>query len=296
MLPVSYESRPEIDIMEILGHQTTTQNMAYHYLKPGGALGDSSADWMGPDFAADWHTFAVDWRPEAIVWYVDGVERWRYADRATISSEPSYLLLNLAVGGDWPGPPDGSTPFPSTLDVEYVRVWKPASAVTPTTTTTTTTTTTPTVSPTMTVTPTGSPASSPTSTPTTTPTGTPTVTPTRTVTPTPSPTQPSGAAPSVPSPDVVVSTSRAGPNRLLVSVTPRAGQTIDRLDWTVPANAAVEALDGTPLPDGLTLAPGAAGASFSVRRLSRQSVTLPIVVSGSFGTWRTFVGGGPDAW
>jgi len=93
-----------------------------------------------------------------------------------------------------------------------------------------------------------------------------------------------------------VSTSRAGPNRLLVSVAPRAGQTIERLDWAVPVNAAVEALDGTRLPDGLTLPPGAAGASFYVRRLSGQSVTLPIVVNGSFGTWRTFVGGGPDAW
>jgi uncharacterized repeat protein (TIGR01451 family) len=124
LLPANYESRPEIDIMEIIGDETNVQNMNYHYLASGGAHRDEGTTWNGPDFAGQWHTFAVDWRPDAIVWYVDGIERWRYTDAATISSQPSYLLLNLAVGGDWPGAPDLLTPFPSTMDVDYVRVWK----------------------------------------------------------------------------------------------------------------------------------------------------------------------------
>ncbi len=119
MLPVSYNSRPEIDIMEILGHQPTQYHMNYHYVG-----GDAGTTWTGPDFSAGWHVIGLDWTAQALVWYVDGVEVWRYTDAAHISNEPEYLLLNLAVGGDWPGPPNGNTPFPSYYDVDYVRVWQ----------------------------------------------------------------------------------------------------------------------------------------------------------------------------
>ncbi len=119
MLPTSYNSRPEIDIMEILGDTVNQYHMNYHYVG-----GDSGSTWTGPDFSAGWHVLGLDWEPNAIVWYVDGVERWRYTDTAHISSEPEYLLLNLAVGGDWPGAPNSTTPFPSTYDIDYVRVWQ----------------------------------------------------------------------------------------------------------------------------------------------------------------------------
>jgi len=128
LLPVSYQSRPEIDVTEVIGLDTNVQNMHYHYATPSGSRRDPGSTWIGPDFAGEWHTFAVDWRPDAIVWYTDGVERWRFTDRAAISSEPMYVLLNLAVGGDWPGAPDASTPFPSSLDVDYVRIWKRSEA------------------------------------------------------------------------------------------------------------------------------------------------------------------------
>lgn len=119
LLPVDYESRPEIDVMEILGHEPWVQHMNYHY--PGG---DKGSSWSGPDFSKDWHTFAIDWTPSAIVWYVDGVERYRFTDKSHISNEPEYLLLNLAVGGNWPGSPNSSTRFPAYFDVDYVRVWQ----------------------------------------------------------------------------------------------------------------------------------------------------------------------------
>lgn len=119
MLPVSYESRPEIDIMEILGHEPNVYHMNYHYIG-----GDDGQTWTGPDFSAGWHVLGLEWRSDAIIWYVDGVERWRFTDQANISNEDSYLLLNLAVGGNWPGPPDDSTPFPSYYEIEYVRVWQ----------------------------------------------------------------------------------------------------------------------------------------------------------------------------
>jgi beta-glucanase (GH16 family) len=124
LLPASYTSRPEIDVMEILGDSTDVQHMNFHYVRRDGTRGDAGLAWRGPDFSTGWHTFGVDWRPDALVWYVDGVERWRFSDTSVIPSQPMYLLANLAVGGTWPGSPDASTVFPSTYDVDYVRVWK----------------------------------------------------------------------------------------------------------------------------------------------------------------------------
>lgn len=126
MLPASYKSLPEIDAMEILGDSTDVDRMHFHYRRPDGTEVHSGRSWAGPDFAAGWHTFAVDWEPDAIVWYVDGVERRRFTNASVIPRKPMYLLLTLAVGGDFPGPPRRSTPFPSFLEVDWVRVWKRA--------------------------------------------------------------------------------------------------------------------------------------------------------------------------
>lgn len=123
LLPASHTWPPEIDVMEILGNQPALTHMHYHYLRPDGTAADAGTTWLGPDFSAGWHTFAVDWEPNALIWYVDGIERARYSDPATITAEPSYVLLNLAVGGDWPGAPDTTTAFPSDYLVDYVRVW-----------------------------------------------------------------------------------------------------------------------------------------------------------------------------
>jgi beta-glucanase (GH16 family) len=116
-------SRPEIDVMEIVGHLPNVTSMNFHWRTADGTTGDRGMSWFGPDFSADWHVFAVDWRPGLLVWYVDGVERWRFTG-STVPAEPMYLLLNLAVGGATPGAPDASTVFPAYLEVDYVRVWR----------------------------------------------------------------------------------------------------------------------------------------------------------------------------
>ncbi len=81
------------------------------------------------DMSDDFHVFAVDWMPDAIRFYVDG----RLFETQTVDSIPSskrwvfdhpfFILLNLAVGGAWPGTPDAKTPFPATMLVDYVRVY-----------------------------------------------------------------------------------------------------------------------------------------------------------------------------
>lgn len=131
LLPVDRSWPPEIDIMEILGNEPTKTHMHYHYLKSDGSHGDIGNAWIGPNFSAGWHTFGVDWQPGSLVWYVDGVERARYTGSA-VTSKASYLLLNLAIGGNWPGAPDASTVFPADYLVDYVRVYQPSGGATTT--------------------------------------------------------------------------------------------------------------------------------------------------------------------
>lgn len=130
MLPVDHTSKPEIDIMEILGDDPKTLHMNFHYADANGKTYRSDGGWVSDtDLTGDWHTFAVDWQPEAITWYVDGVKRREYTDAAHIPNRPMYLLMNLAVGGDWPGTPDANTKFPSAFEIDYARIWRSNSSL-----------------------------------------------------------------------------------------------------------------------------------------------------------------------
>lgn len=123
MLPVSNESLPEIDVLEAHGQRPSTVRMRLHHTDSSGAVADPGEKWDGLQDPGDWHTFALEWAPETAVWKVDGIERWRVEGEA-VPDEPMYLVINLAVGGDGPGPPDSSTVFPSYFDIDFVRVWK----------------------------------------------------------------------------------------------------------------------------------------------------------------------------
>jgi beta-glucanase (GH16 family) len=124
LLPASLDSTPEIDVLEIIGDEPDVLRMHFHYIDEMGNDPAPGSNWHGPDFSADWHIYAVDWRTDQIIWFVDGVERWRFTDQRYIPDMEMYLLLNLAVGGDWPGPPTSETVFPNYFDIDYVRVWQ----------------------------------------------------------------------------------------------------------------------------------------------------------------------------
>jgi beta-glucanase (GH16 family) len=126
MLPSTRESKPEIDIMEILGHRPNMLELHFHYRNAEGESRNVGHEIDVSDLSKDWHTYGVDWSPEAIVWYLDGKEMWRYEDVDKIPDEPLYMILNLAVGGNWPGSPDATTEFPARMQVDYVRAWKKA--------------------------------------------------------------------------------------------------------------------------------------------------------------------------
>jgi beta-glucanase (GH16 family) len=100
---------------------------------PGNAsAGDSFS--YGSNFADDFHVYAIEWDEDVIRWYVDGIlyltltstQWWSNAapgnPRAPFD-HPFHFLLNVAVGGNWPGPPNGSTSFPQEMLVDWVRVY-----------------------------------------------------------------------------------------------------------------------------------------------------------------------------
>jgi beta-glucanase (GH16 family) len=122
MLPADQMSRPEIDIMEVLGDDPGTLLMHFHYLDSRGERQSEGARHGASDLSADWHTYGLHWSEERIAWYLDGREVWRIDHH--VPAEPMYLVANLAVGGSYPGNPDDTTPFPAVYLIDYVRVWQ----------------------------------------------------------------------------------------------------------------------------------------------------------------------------
>jgi beta-glucanase (GH16 family) len=123
LLPEPLGWPPEIDVLEVLGQDTKTIHFTHHWKEPGGDLrSDHKAFKSERDLAAGFHVVAVDWTPRDIRWELDGKERFRSVK--SIPQTPMYLLLNLAVGGDWPGPPDDQTRFPAYFEIDYVRVYQ----------------------------------------------------------------------------------------------------------------------------------------------------------------------------
>jgi beta-glucanase (GH16 family) len=80
--------------------------------------------------ASAFHTYAISWSRNSITWLVDGVpygtETAQDLSRGTkwVFNRPFHLVLNLAVGGNFAGPPNSSTRFPATLLVDWVRVYQ----------------------------------------------------------------------------------------------------------------------------------------------------------------------------
>ncbi|PDP87208.1 1,3-beta-glucanase, partial [Glycomyces fuscus] len=118
----------EIDIMENVGYEPHLVHGTVHGPGYSGAdgIGASYTHPQGWSFADDFHTFAIDWNPGSITWSVDGnayhtlttndvgANPWVY-------DQPFFMILNVAVGGNWPGYPDGTTQFPQQMLVDYVR-------------------------------------------------------------------------------------------------------------------------------------------------------------------------------
>ncbi|MEO0803170.1 MAG: family 16 glycosylhydrolase [Cyanobacteria bacterium J06642_2] len=116
---------PEIDILEMQGHDTSTLYASLHGTDETGndyTLNQGSLVTQ-EDLSQDFHTYGAQWNENEIIWYLDGVEFFRTAN--TLPEGAMYLLANLAVGG-WAGEVDASTMFPATFDIDYIRVYQDA--------------------------------------------------------------------------------------------------------------------------------------------------------------------------
>ncbi len=143
---VNWPGCGEIDILENIG-KTTEQGKVYgtiHGPQSGGdynggaGVGGSYTLPGGAALADDYHVFAIEWTTNQIKWYMDNVQYFT-ATPASLPgggtwpfTQPQFLLLNVAVGGNWPGNPDGTTVFPQQMLVDYVRVYNYVASVPPT--------------------------------------------------------------------------------------------------------------------------------------------------------------------
>jgi beta-glucanase (GH16 family) len=121
----------EIDIMEHVGKEPNKVYSTLHAPAYNGGGGYGAPLDLGTRVANGFHTFAVDWNSSRMTFSVDG-NQFFTADRATIEStrgpwvfdHPFFIILNNAVGGDWPGAPDGTTVLPQDMVIDYVRVYQ----------------------------------------------------------------------------------------------------------------------------------------------------------------------------
>ena len=130
---VGWPACGEIDVMEHINSEGLIHG-TIHWDAGGHASYGGSTSVADP---TAFHVYAIEWTPAAIKWFVDGVQYVEANIQNGINSteefqRPFFVLLNLAVGGNWPGAPDAGTVFPARLLVDYVRVYRQAVTISPT--------------------------------------------------------------------------------------------------------------------------------------------------------------------
>ncbi|MFB0517528.1 MAG: family 16 glycosylhydrolase [Candidatus Neomarinimicrobiota bacterium] len=124
MLPQDSSWPPEIDIMEFLGHDPHTIYMTNHWgeHRNGWHPSRGGSHTSSIDYTENFHTFAVEWEPGIIKWFID--DTLRFISSEGVPGKPFFIILNTAVGGDWPGNPNETTVFPQYHDIDYVAVYQ----------------------------------------------------------------------------------------------------------------------------------------------------------------------------
>jgi beta-glucanase (GH16 family) len=120
----------EIDVMELIGNLPARVYGTDHASNNGGLV-SSGGNYNLPTgiFADDFHTFKVEWEPGIIRHYCDDV-LYHTNTQASLGANPwpfdrpFHILLNIAVGGNWPGAPNATTVFPQTMEVDWVRIYQ----------------------------------------------------------------------------------------------------------------------------------------------------------------------------
>jgi beta-glucanase (GH16 family) len=120
----------EIDIMEMIGGGDGRDNVTHgtlHWDNDGHQSQGNSKQLESGIFADDFHEFTIDWNSERIDWYLDNIRFYSLDITNESLSEfhqHYFIILNLAVGGNWPGDPIPETQFPQIMEIDYVRVYQ----------------------------------------------------------------------------------------------------------------------------------------------------------------------------
>jgi beta-glucanase (GH16 family) len=129
---VNWPACGEIDIMENIGREPGTNHGSLHGPGGGGAYNLTGQTTLpgGAKLSDAFHVYALEWQPGEIRFYVDDqlyetqdASSAPAGDTWAFDGRPFFMLLNVAVGGQWPGSPDGTTVFPQKMLVDYVRVY-----------------------------------------------------------------------------------------------------------------------------------------------------------------------------
>lgn len=124
----------EIDIMESVNQMTSVHGTIHYGGGPPNNTNTGGLITPAVDVSTGFHEYAVEWTADEIRWYFNDVQyfvtnsnTW-FSDSAPSNNrapfdQPFHFLLNVAVGGNWPGSPNGGTPFPQTMEVDWVRVY-----------------------------------------------------------------------------------------------------------------------------------------------------------------------------
>ncbi len=115
----------EIDIMEHINNESLTNGTMHWYNGTGHSYKGSSVPMIEQDF----HVYGIIWDEVSVQFLLDSMpyyefEYSNYQNATPIFTKPFFFLLNVAVGGNWPGNPDATTVFPATMEVDYIRLFK----------------------------------------------------------------------------------------------------------------------------------------------------------------------------
>lgn len=124
---VSWPSCGEIDIMEMVGHDANTTHGTIHWEQNGHASYGGHKSISSGILADEFHVYTIIWDANEIKWLLDDVE-FHTADISPTAlsafDNNFFFIMNVAVGGDWPGYPNTTTTFPQRMIVDYIRVFQ----------------------------------------------------------------------------------------------------------------------------------------------------------------------------
>jgi beta-glucanase (GH16 family) len=127
---VNWPNCGEIDIMENIGKEPATIHGTVHGpgYSGGSGIGAPLALAGGRRFADEYHVYGIEWSAQSVAFFVDGTRYFEVtpaklpAGKQWVYQHPFFLILNVAVGGTWPGNPDATSTFPQQMLVDWVRV------------------------------------------------------------------------------------------------------------------------------------------------------------------------------